>query len=191
MPMELATLLARCRDGNELAWEALVRQHQPRVHAIALHYLGNAEEARDVAQEIFIRIYQNLHRCDEASHFLPWMIRISRNACIDHLRRRRARPPAHDVPADAVLGLAAATPGAEEGQHEDGRKRLLHLALRALSELNREILLLREIHGLSVEETAHILDVPVGTVKSRGNRARIELARKVQALSGGDYGRGH
>ena len=189
--MDLATLLARCRDGNELAWEALVRQHQPRVHAIALHYVGNAEEARDVAQEIFIRIYQNLHRCEEASHFLPWMIRIARNACIDHLRRRRARPPAHDVPADGALPIAATTPGAEESWHEEGRKRLLHLALRALSELNREILLLREIHGLSVEETASILGVPVGTVKSRGNRARIELARKVQALSGGDYGSEH
>ena len=187
--MDLTTLLQRCREGDELAWEALVRQHQSRVYALALHYVGHAEEARDVAQEIFIRIYRNLGRCDDAAHFLPWMIRISRNACIDHLRRRQARPPARDVPAEEAPLLATSEPAPDEAWHAKSRRRLLHLALQALGELSREVLLLREIQGLSVEETARLLDVPEGTVKSRANRARVELARKVLALSGGQYGR--
>jgi len=187
--MHLETLLERCREGNELAWEALVRQHQSRVFALALHYVGNTEEARDVAQEVFIRVFQNLQRCPEASRFLPWLIRIARNACIDHLRRRRARPPARDLPAEELPGLASAAAGPEEAWLESSRKRLVHLALRALGDLNREIIVLREIQGLSVEETASILGIPEGTVKSRGNRARLELARKVQSLSGNLYGR--
>jgi len=188
--MDLATLLERCREGNELAWEALVRQHQSRVYALATHYVGNTEEARDVAQEIFIRIYQNLQRCEDAEHFVPWMIRIARNACIDHLRRRHARPPAQDVPASESHALVERAPAADETWQAQGRQRLLHLALAALGELNREIILLREIQGLSVQETAQILGVPEGTVKSRGSRARLELARKVLALSGGQYGSG-
>ncbi|UCE02815.1 MAG: sigma-70 family RNA polymerase sigma factor [Candidatus Latescibacterota bacterium] len=186
--MDLATLLQRCRGGDELAWEALVRQHQSRVYGVALHYVGNAEDARDVAQEIFVRIYKKLDSCSEASRFLPWMLRIARNACIDHIRRRRARPPRHDIPAQEMNDLASSAPGPEEQWREDSRKRLLHLAIQKLSELNREIILLKEIQGLSLEEIASMLDIPVGTVKSRSNRARLELARKVVALSGARYG---
>jgi RNA polymerase sigma-70 factor (ECF subfamily) len=186
--MDLATLLERCRGGDELAWEALVRQHQSRVYGVALHYLGNAEDARDVAQEIFVRIYKKLDSCSEASRFLPWMLRIARNACIDHIRRRHARPPRRDIPAEEMHDLASSAPGPEEHWREDSRKRLLHLAIQKLSDLNREIILLKEIQGLSLEEIASMLNVPVGTVKSRSNRARLELARKVLALSGERYG---
>ncbi|MFQ5601450.1 MAG: RNA polymerase sigma factor [Candidatus Krumholzibacteriia bacterium] len=189
--MDLATLLERCRDGNELAWEALVRQHQSRVYGLALHYVGDAEEARDVAQVIFVRIYQNLDRCTDASRFVPWMIRIGRNACIDHLRRRKARPPGRDIPAVEMRDLASSDPGPEERLHRDSRQRLLHLAIQALSDLNREIILLKEIQGLSLEEIASMLNVPLGTAKSRSNRARLELARKVLALSGGQHGAGN
>ncbi len=187
--MELATLLRRCRDGNELAWEALVRQYQSRVFGLALHYVGNAEEARDVAQEIFIRVFQNLRRCPDETRFLPWLLRISRNASIEPRLRRQARPPARDLPAEEAHALAAPAPDPEQSWHAKARAQLLNLGLQALSELNREILLLREIQGLSVEETARILDVPAGTVKSRSNRARLELARRLLALTDNRYGK--
>ena len=183
--MELGHVLERCRQGDELAWEVLVRQHQARIYGLASHYVGNGEEARDVTQDIFVRIYKNLDDCTEAGHFVPWTIRIARNACIDHLRRRKARPPAQDVAVEDVLGLAGGGPNPEESYFADSRKRLVHLALQSLSELSREIVLLKDIQGLTFEEIATMLDVPVGTVKSRSNRARIELARKVLALSGG------
>jgi RNA polymerase sigma-70 factor (ECF subfamily) len=185
--MELQTLLERCQTGDALAWEALVRQYQGRVLGLARHYVGNQEEARDVAQEIFIRIYRHLDRCTSAEHFLPWMLRIGRNACIDHLRRRKARPPAQDQPIEERYDLASAAPTPEDDWQRDSRKRLVHLALQAMSELNREVLVLREIQGLSIEETAATLNVPLGTVKSRCNRARLELAKKLLALTGGDY----
>ena len=76
--MELETLLERCRSGDELAWEALVRRFQGRVFALAYHYLRDREEARDVAQETFIRIYKSLEGFQDTERFLPWMVRIAR-----------------------------------------------------------------------------------------------------------------
>jgi RNA polymerase sigma-70 factor, ECF subfamily len=180
--MDLSTILERCCIGDELAWEALVRRFQARVYGIAYHYLGNAEDARDLAQEAFIRIYQNLAARSDAADFLPWIIRITRNACIDHLRRKKARPPAQDIAADDLLTLQ--DPGADPGQQyaADSRKRMVHCALHQMTGLNREIILLRDIQGLTLEEIASMLEVPVGTVKSRSNRARIELAHRLAFL---------
>ncbi len=183
--MDLAGLLERCRRGDELAWELLVRQFQGRIYGVAYHYVGNSEDARDLAQEIFVRIYQNLGQLPDADAFLPWSIRITRNACIDHLRRRKTRPPAHDIPAEEMVGLPAAGKSPEEECSESFRKQLVYRALRELTDLNREIILLKEIQGLPFEEIASILKVPLGTVKSRSNRARIELAQKLCALRAG------
>jgi len=178
-------MLERCRRGDELAWEALVRAHQGRIYGLTFHYVGSTEEARDLTQDVFVRIYKGLDSCTEAAHFVPWTIRITRNACIDHLRRRKARPPARDLPVEEAFDLAAGGPSPEDDYFSDRRRRLVHLALQSLSELSREIILLKDIQGLSFEEIGSLLDVPIGTLKSRSNRARLELARKVLALSGG------
>jgi RNA polymerase sigma-70 factor (ECF subfamily) len=182
--MNLSLLLDRCRTGDALAWEALVRQYQSRVYGIAYHYVGNAEDARDLAQEIFVRVYQNLTVCANEEMFLPWMIRIARNACIDHVRRRKARSYGRELPLDAITTLSDHGNNPEQQWASDSRKRLIHRALKELTDLNREIILLKEIQGLQLEEIASLLKVPLGTVKSRSNRARIELAQKVMALSG-------
>ncbi len=186
--MDLSEILRNCRNGDELAWEALVRQFQARVYAIAYHYLDNAEDARDLAQEVFVRIYRNLHLCTEASMFVPWLIRIARNACVDQLRRRKARPPAQDIDVDEAVGLPATGRNPEQQWVETSRKRQVHRALRDLTDLNREVILLREILGLPLEEIATMLRVPLGTVKSRCNRARLELARKLVASGAGCAG---
>jgi len=186
--MELAELLRRCREHDPLAWEVLVRTYQARVHGIACTYVGDRDEARDVAQEIFLKIYTGLDGCREAERFPAWMTRIARNACLDHLRRRKARPPLHDVPAESMPGLRDPRPDAEELWSDDGRKRLVHRALRRLSEVSREILLLREMQGLPMADVASMLGIPVGTAKSRANRARLELGRAVLELGGPDAG---
>lgn len=181
--MDLAMLLERCKAGDELAWEALVRQFQARVYGIALHYTGNTEDARDLAQEVFVRIYSHLDLCVDERMFVPWMVRISRNACIDHLRRKKARPATADVAVEEMVHLQAAGPNPEEHWLADSRKRVIHLAFRRLTALNREVILLREILGLPLEDIASMLKIPLGTVKSRINRARIELAERVRALA--------
>lgn len=180
--MNLTAILTRCKEGDALAWEALVRQFQGRIYGMALHYTGNAEDARDLAQEVFIRIYQNLETCDP-DIFLPWIIRIARNACIDHLRRRKARSQGQGVDPEELANLPGRGSTPEQDWQASARKRLIHRALEELTGLNREIIILKEIQGLQLEEIATLLGVPLGTVKSRSNRARIELAQKVLALT--------
>jgi RNA polymerase sigma-70 factor (ECF subfamily) len=180
--VDLPTLLERCRRGDDLAWEALVRRYQSRVYAMAYHYMRNAEEARDVAQDVFIRIYQRLATFEGGDTFLPWMLRLARNVCIDALRRRKSRPPASDWTIEESVQVASPSPTPEEASSTRSRQRLVYRALDRMSETDREILLLKEIQGLKVEEVSSLLGIPTGTVKSRCNRARIELATRIRRL---------
>jgi RNA polymerase sigma-70 factor (ECF subfamily) len=184
LTMDLSLILNRCKEGDAIAWEALVRQYQSRVYGIAYHFVGNAEDARDLAQEVFVRVYQRLNACTGAEMFFPWLIRIARNASIDHLRRRKARRQDRDVPLDAIADLPGRGNNPEQQWADDSRKRLIYRALEQLTDLNREIILLKEIEGMQLDEIASMLQVPLGTIKSRSNRARLELAQKVLALGG-------
>ena len=183
--MDQKELLQRCLAGDELAWEVLVREHQGRICAVAYGYVGEQDEALDLAQDIFIRIYQRLHTCSDPERFVSWMIRIARNACIDHLRRRKARPPRQDIPAEEMLNLRDNGPTAEDEMVRSSQQRLVYRALRHISEINREIILLKDIQGLPLEEIAGLLDLPLGTVKSRSSRARLELATAITRLGDG------
>ncbi len=182
--MDLVELLERCRQGDELAWEVLVRQYQSKICAIAYTYVGSADEARDLAQDIFIRVYRRLDTCRDADRFQAWLVQIARNACLDHLRRIKARPPRQDIPAEEMYDLVAEQPDPEQQWLQGARKKMVFKALQTLSAINREIILLKDMQGLPLEEIARLLNVPIGTVKSRSNRARIELARAVQGLGG-------
>ncbi len=183
--MDQAELLRRCRAGDELAWEVLVRNYQARICSIAYGYTGDPDEARDLAQDIFVRVYRKLDTCRDPERLLPWLIRIARNVCLDHLRRRKVRPPAQDIPADELVSLADPAPSPEQQWLTNTRKRLVIAAMQNLSKINREIILLKDMQGLPLDEIAGMLDLPLGTVKSRCSRARVELAKAVIALSGG------
>ena len=186
--MDQSELLKRCQDGDELAWEVLVRQHQGRICSIAYGYVGEQDEAMDLAQEIFIRVFKSLHTCTDPEKFQSWLVRISRNACIDHLRRRKARPPLQDIPAEEMVALASGGPNPEDEWIRSSRQKLVHRALHRLSEINREIIVLKDIQGLPLEDISGMLDLPLGTVKSRSSRARIELARAITEMDGGPHG---
>ena len=163
-----------------------MRQHQGRICSIAYGYVGEQDEANDLAQDIFVRVYQRLHTCTDAEKFQSWLIRIARNACIDHLRRRKARPPRQDIPADEMTTLAGGGPTPEETWVSNAQQKLVHRALQHLSEINREIIVLKDIQGLPLEEISGMLDLPLGTVKSRSSRARLELAKAITEISGPD-----
>ena len=184
---ETASLLERCRSGDDLAWEALIRQYQGRVYGLAFHYVRDREEARDLAQEAFVRVYRGLETFDGRHPFASWLLMITRNLCIDHLRRKKVRPPASDVQVDADVPIASPGTSPEDHVVRTGRHALLYRALARLTPINREIIVLKEIQGLSLDEIGSVLGVPLGTVKSRSSRARVELARHVLALDPG-YG---
>jgi RNA polymerase sigma-70 factor (ECF subfamily) len=180
--VDLAELVERCRSGDELAWEAFVRRFQGQVFSVAIHYLRNHEEARDAAQEIFVRVYERLASFRSGENLLPWIIQIGRNACIDRIRRRQARPPASDLPVEDGFPIRDEAPDPEQDAIAGSRRRMLYAALGRISEQHREMILLKEIQCLKLEEIADLLGVPVGTVKSRSMRARIELATVVRGM---------
>jgi RNA polymerase sigma-70 factor, ECF subfamily len=180
--MELNSLLERCRQGDDLAWEAFVRQFERRIYSIASGYASGPEDARDWAQDVFVRLYETRGRWAPAEAFVPWLVRVARNVCLDQLRRKKARPPAEDIQADEMWDLASAAASPEAELETVGKQRVVWRALQSLGHLSREIIQLKEIQGLSLQEVAAMLRVPVGTVKSRSNRARLELAERVLAL---------
>jgi RNA polymerase sigma-70 factor (ECF subfamily) len=180
---ETATLLQRCRTGDELAWEALVRQYQGRVFAVTLQYLRDREEARDLAQEVFVRLYRKLHEVRDDQAFLAWLLRLTRNACLDRLRRLEARRWDRRVPVEEATEVADPAPSPEDRGVGGDRRALLHRALAGLSAASREMIVLKEIQELKLTEIAAMLDLPMGTVKSRSHRARLELAEAVRGLA--------
>jgi RNA polymerase sigma-70 factor (ECF subfamily) len=179
--LDLEDLLQRCRRGDALAWEDLVRLFQGRVFGLARFYLRDREEARDVAQEAFIRIYRNLGRLDVGTNFTAWALRITRNCAIDRLRRIEARPPTAAMPDEDTLAAAPGTASAFADPVGENRQ-LLDRALELLSAAHREMILLKDIQGLEQREIAEMLSLPLGTVKVRASRARMELARRILEL---------
>jgi RNA polymerase sigma-70 factor (ECF subfamily) len=180
--VELDALLQQCRAGDELAWEALVRRYQGRVFALTYHYLRDREEARDVAQETFIRIYRGLQTFDGSGSFLAWTARIARNCAFDRMRKLKSSPAyAADEMQDHAPPVEPG-PSPETMAASHSRRDLVHRAMERMSEINREMILLKEIQGLKQREIADILALPIGTVKARTNRARLELASRILEL---------
>ena len=180
--MNLDTLLDKCRQGDDLAWEALVRKYQGRVYAVTLHYMRDREEARDVAQEAFIKLYRSLHTLREGDAFLPWLLRLASNCAIDRIRRLKSRTPEKSVPIEEGPEIVARQSSPEEDSLRRWRSGLLYRALDRLSDQSRELILLKDIQELQLKEIADLLALPLGTVKSRSHRARIELAEVIQQM---------
>lgn len=182
MAIDLPVLVNECRAGDPLAWEAFVRQFQGRLYAVASSYVASREEARDIAQEIFVRLYQKRSLWPPAEEFLPWMFRTARNLCIDHLRRAKARPAGVDLSEEVLDGLPSEVRDPEGHAVAASARAAVWQGLKRLTAISREIIVLRDIQGLSLEEVAAVLKIPTGTIKSRSNRARLELARVLTEL---------
>ncbi len=173
-------LVERCRKGDDEAWRQLVDRFGQKIYSIAYHFTLKREDAEELAQEIFLKVFENLHRYDGSFPFAAWLVSISRNLCIDRYRRRKREKSFRFVSDDAVLPLLRSEddPAAEAVRKE--RAKLLFWALAEIPEDLAEILVLRDLDGLTYEEIAKALQLPDGTVKSRLFRARTEVARKIR-----------
>jgi RNA polymerase sigma-70 factor (ECF subfamily) len=174
----LARLAAR---GRTEAWEELLALYSERIYNLAFHFAGSAADAEDLTQEIFLRLYQNLRLYRGDVPLAAWALRLSRNLCIDHYRRTR-REHRSSILSEEILERMPA--GGDDPQAEAQKRqqlRAVYRELEAMSEDLAEVVLLRDLQGWSLEETATWLEVPVGTVKSRLHRARLELAGRVNA----------
>ena len=145
--------------------------------------MGRVDEAEDVTQEIFVKVYRSLDRFRPTDGSFPaWLMTVARHHAIDRYRRRRDERTGGD-PA-ALEAVASADEGPLRSLEREERKQLVHRGLRALPRALREPLLLCDLEGLTHEEAAASLGIPVGTVKSRLNRGRVELARRLLAARG-------
>lgn len=183
----VASLVRRCVAGDAAAWEELVQRYHRRVYNICYRFTGSADDAQDLTQEVFVKMYRTLKTYDvERGAFLTWMATLSRNLLVDHFRKTKD---------DRVTDSLDAAPEAEEdaltlsehlenkGLGPDSRlasretQELVQRALQKLSPELREAVILRDLQDLDYREIARALKVPEGTVKSRINRGRTELAR--------------
>jgi RNA polymerase sigma-70 factor (ECF subfamily) len=184
-PEAIETLIQRCLRGDQTAWDALVRTYRRKVFNVAYKFVGRHEEAEDLTQEIFLKIFKALDTFDRRADFQTWLISVSRNLCIDHYRSVRKERATIDRAVDASeLAPASGDPGPMAALEQRDRLTLLRDALAALPDAHRTAVLMRDIHELSYRDIADRLGLPEGTVKSRINRGRAELARQIRKLRG-------
>jgi len=173
------TLVERCLSGDDSAWEELVRSYTKRVYGMCYRFTGSDGEAQDITQEVFFRVFQTLKsfRAGEGS-FAVWLTRLTRNLLIDNYRRGRMQRASDSIddqlPVLEESSYASRTEGMLEGREAS---EILQSALQKLSPELREAVMLRDLEELEYREIAEVLKVPEGTVKSRLNRGRAELAR--------------
>jgi RNA polymerase sigma-70 factor (ECF subfamily) len=170
-------LVVLCRQKDAHAWEALVRRHQTRVLNLAYQFTGDSTRAEDLAQEIFVRLYESLDHYQDGRPFQTWFNSLARNLCIDHYRKQRKDRNVVSKPVDEFYDLAADVESSDESVARRERRDILMLALDRLGEISREAIVLKDFQGMSHEEMAELAGVPIGTMKSRVSRARAELAR--------------
>jgi RNA polymerase sigma-70 factor (ECF subfamily) len=173
-------LVERCLSGEEAAWEDLVKVHTRRVYSICYRFTSSDQEAQDLTQEIFLRVFRSLKsfRAGEGS-FAVWLARLSRNLLIDHYRRTKLERATDSIEEQLPMleeksSMSARTDGLVSGREAS---EVLQVALQKLSPELRETVILRDLEELEYREIAQVLNVPEGTVKSRLNRGRAELAR--------------
>ncbi|MDX2152705.1 MAG: sigma-70 family RNA polymerase sigma factor [Bryobacteraceae bacterium] len=173
-------LVERCLAGDEVAWEDMVKVHTRRVYSICLRFTGSEGEAQDLTQDVFLRVFKSLKsfRAGEGT-FTVWLTRLTRNLLIDHYRRTRLDRATESI-EDSLPVLEEKASGASRTDGMlAGREasELLQHALQKLSPELRETVILRDVEELEYREIAQVLNVPEGTVKSRLNRGRAELAK--------------
>ncbi|MBZ5588932.1 MAG: sigma-70 family RNA polymerase sigma factor [Acidobacteriia bacterium] len=174
----LEGIVERCRAGEDRAWEQLVDATADDIFRMAVSFTRHRGEAEDLTQEVFLKLWQNLHRYLPGSSFRAWAYRVARNLFVDAYRRSREQRKATWVDPEFLETL----PGGEDPHTRAVRHQRLELARAALERLPDELsqlIMLRDFADWSYEELAEELELPIGTVKSRLNRARRELAATV------------
>jgi RNA polymerase sigma-70 factor (ECF subfamily) len=172
-------LVERCLQGDDSAWETVVNSYGKRIYNLSYRYTNRREEAEDLTQDILIRVYQNLksYRAESGS-FQNWVLRVARNLIIDHYRQGRRFPQAGGSEELETMNIQDdRTPNPQRIAEQSEASTFLQSGLQSLSPELKEAIVLRDLEGLAYGDMAQLLNVPEGTVKSRINRGRLELAK--------------
>ena len=185
-------LVRRCVAGDAVAWEEIVQRYHRRIYNICYRFAGTSDDAQDLTQEVFIKMYRTLSSYDvDRGAFMTWVTTMTRNLLVDHFRKTKqdrvtdsidAAPSEHEdaMPLSDHIEDKGLPPDARVQSRETGEA--VHQALHKLSPELREAVILRDLQDMDYREIAAVLKVPEGTVKSRINRGRAELARLLQRI---------
>ena len=180
-------LIDRVLAGDKRAFDLLVLRYQGRIISVISRYLGDPHEAQDIAQDTFVRAYRSLHQFQGDSSFFSWLYRIAINTSKNHITAMGRRPPRQDFVLDDSETFVAhenlndlATP--DRLIACDKLHQAIRVALESLPEESRSALTLHEMEGLSYEEVAQTLDIPIGTVRSRISRARRAIEKMIEPM---------
>ena len=186
----VAMLVRRCIAGDVVAWEEIVRRYNRRIYNICYRFAGSGDDAQDLTQEVFIKMFRTLSSYDvERGAFMTWVTTITRNLLVDHFRRSKqdrmtdsldAAPSEHEDAMPLSDKIEDKGPSADTSVQGRETRELVHRALQKLSPELREAVILRDLQDMDYKDIATVLKVPEGTVKSRINRGRAELARLLQ-----------
>ncbi|HOJ80894.1 MAG TPA: sigma-70 family RNA polymerase sigma factor [Clostridiales bacterium] len=180
-------LISKAKAGDVEAFEQLIEAYQKKVYNLALRMTGNQDDAADLAQEAFIRVFRSISGFKEQSSFSTWVYRITTNVCLDEIRKRKNRKvisideEIHMDDGEIKRQVISEEPLPDELAEREELRSIVNAAINSLPEDQRIVLTLRDLNGLSYDEIAKILDCPGGTVKSRINRARQALRNVLSA----------
>lgn len=188
---DISVLVTRCAKGDAAAWAEIVRLHSKRVFNLCYRFTGSPDDAQDLSQEVFIKVYRTIGSYDGSKGAFPtWLTTLTRNLLVDHFRRTKQErlTDSLDAPVsadensssrgDLIEDQAAVSP--EDKIATSQKQQLVHAALQKISPDLREAVILRDLQDMDYKDIARVLKVPEGTVKSRINRGRAELARLLQ-----------
>jgi RNA polymerase sigma-70 factor (ECF subfamily) len=182
VPISDSELIGQTLAGQPAAFGELVLRYQDRLYNSLFRVLGSAEDARDVVQEAFVQAFLKLETFRGSAAFYTWLYRIAFNLAMSHVRRQRHTRSLDDERRDRGCEPVDGQPAPEASLVCRERATLVHEALAKLSAEFRQVIVLRELDGCRYEEIAEILDVPVGTVRSRLFRARLELRDRLASV---------
>jgi RNA polymerase sigma-70 factor (ECF subfamily) len=172
----LEAIIRDCLDGKEGAWKMLVDLYSKKVFNMAFQFTGSFQESEDLTQDIFVKLYRSLDKFEMGKNFTAWMLTLAKNYLIDEYRRTKWEKKSRDDFEDHLPTLAGRD-DPESGLAEEETRSLLWSGLNRLPADIRMAVILKELQGKKYEEVAEITGVPVGTVKSRVNRGRLQLAQ--------------
>ncbi|MCD0458802.1 RNA polymerase sigma factor [Roseiconus lacunae] len=175
-------LIDRALKGDRSAFTELVRQNQERLFASMLQVTGSPEEAEEVTQDAFIRAFTKLDTFQRNSQFFTWLYRIAFNGALTRRRKKRARVSLDQIREDNGLEIADDNDAVDEEMLRAERVGLVRSAIETLTEEHRRILILREMEDFAYEEIADVLEISIGTVRSRLSRARGQLKKAIETI---------
>lgn len=182
---EIAALVRRTINGDSRAFEQVIVRYERRVIGLAMKLLRESDDARDAAQEVFLRAYKYLHRLDLDKPVEPWLMQVTVNVCRDIGRKRQRRLETFAQSENIALEPARTSSNPHTQAVEEEERRMLQTALDSLPEKERIAIILRDIEGLSTAEVAVVLGSSETTVRSQISRARVRLKNAIEEMTGG------